>query len=134
MKPKTMRRMFLREAAVTLAVARLAVHFVPASQLLNWASRPPRWLNRFAIGDVGWVAWAVDTMGAKWWMNAKCFPRALAAQVMLQRRGIASRLCMGDTREGEAAHAWLELAQRTIVAGAEAPRVTRLIEFGGERR
>ena len=69
-------------------------------------------------------------------MQAACLPRALAAQAMLRRRGVASRLCLGVAREGEAlsAHAWLELGQDNIVVGeAQAPRFTRLMEFGGER-
>ena len=135
MKAKTRRRMFLREAAVMLILARLAVRFVPAARLVAWASRPPRRICRFAMEDVGWVSWAVETVGARRWMSARCLPRALAAQAMLRRRGIASRLCLGVAHEHErlAAHAWIELGQDRIVGGAEARRFTRLVEFGGER-
>jgi hypothetical protein len=130
-----MRRMFRREATVKLAMARLAVRFVPTARILAWASRAPRRLNRFAIDDVGWVSWAVDDIGSRSWMRAACLPRALAAQAMLRRRGIASRLCLGVAREpdGLSAHAWIELGQNVIVGGAEKPRFTRLVEFGGER-
>jgi hypothetical protein len=135
MKLKSRRRMYLREAIVMLAAARFAVRFVPATRLVAWASRPPRRINRFALGEVGWISWAVETIGAKRWMKALCLPRALAAQAMLRRRGIASRLCLGVAREGDAlaAHAWIELGQEMIVGGAEAPRFTRLVEFGRDR-
>ena len=43
---------------------------------------------------------------------------------------------LGVAREGGglSAHAWLELGQDLIIVGeAQAPRFTRLVEFGGER-
>jgi hypothetical protein len=133
MKRKAMQRMYLREAALTLVLARLAVRFVPPARLVAWASRAPRRINRFSPHVVSWISWAVDTVGNKSWMQAACLPRALAAQAMLRRRGIASRLCLGVAREGEAlsAHAWIELGHDIITGGAQAPRFTRLVEFGG---
>ena len=137
MKPETIKRIYLREAVVALVLARLAVRFVPAAWILAWARRPPRRINRFGAAEAaGWVGWAIETAAAKRWMRAVCLPRALAAQAMLRRRGVASRLCLGVAREGEAlsAHAWLELGHdNTVIGGAEAPRFTRLMEFGGER-
>jgi Transglutaminase-like superfamily len=137
MKPKTIERLYLRKAVVALALARLAVRFVSAAWILAWARRPPRHINRFGAAEAaGWVGWAIETAAAKRWMQAACLPRALAAQAMLRHRGVASRLCLGVAREGEAlsAHAWLELGHDNIVVGgAQAPRFTRLMEFGGER-
>ena len=135
MKLKPMQRLYLREATAMLALARLAVRFVPAARLMAWAARPPRRINRFALHEAGWITWAVDTIGEKRWMQAKCLPRALAAQAMLRRRGIASKLCLGVAREDGAlsAHAWIELGQEVVVGGEQAPRYTRLLELGGER-
>jgi hypothetical protein len=135
-KDSTKRRIYLREAAVMLVVARLAVRFVPLARLLAWVSRPPRRIRRFAVDESSWVSWAVDTVAAKPWMQAPSLPRALAAQTMLRRRGIASRLCLGATRENGvlAAHAWIEIGHGISVGGAEAARFTRLAEFGGARR
>jgi hypothetical protein len=118
-----------------LTLAKLGVRFVPAARLTVWASRPPRRVSRFALAEVAWITWAVETVGAKPWMRALCLPRALAAQAMLRRRGIASRLCLGVAREGTglAAHAWIELGNDVVVGGREAPRFTRLVEFGGTR-
>jgi hypothetical protein len=133
MKAKTMRRNYLCEAAVMLAAARLAVALVPPARVFAWAKRPPRRIERFPGDEAGWIAWAVETVGAKPWMRALCLPRALAAQTMLRRRGIASRLCLGVARHGGAmeAHAWVEIGSNKIVGGAEAQRFTRLAEFGG---
>jgi hypothetical protein len=136
MKINTMRRIYLREAVAMLVVARLAVRFVPLARVLAWASRPPRRLDRFAVDEIGWVSWAIDTVVAKRWMTAASLPRALAAQIMLRRRGIASRLCLGVAHDGGAlaAHAWIEVGRDLRVGGTEATRLTRLAEFGGAPR
>ncbi len=132
MKVKTRRRVYLREAAVMLILARLAVRFVPPDRVFAWANRPPRRIRRFAVDEASWISWAVENLGARPWMNALCLPRALAAHAMLRRRGIASRLCLGVAREGGelAAHAWVEIGKDKIVGGTEADGFTRLAEFG----
>jgi hypothetical protein len=131
MTPNTMRRVYLREAAVMLFLARLAVRFVPPARLFAWANRPPRRIRRFATDETGWIAWAVENPRS--WMNAPCLARAVAAHAMLQRRGIASRLCLGVARDGGkvAAHAWVEVGDNKIVGGSAAAAFTRLAEFGG---
>jgi hypothetical protein len=136
MKLKTRQRKFLREATIMLAVAQVAVRAVAVSQLVAWANRPSRRVNRFSQGDVDWVRWAVEDIGGRPWMKALCVPRALAAQWMLRRRGIASRLCLDVAGDGDVAHlpgAWIELSQGVIdIDGCEVtPTVTRSIVFGG---
>jgi hypothetical protein len=133
MTPRTMRRVYLREAAVMLVLARLAVRFVPTAHIFAWADRPPRRIRRFATDEISWVSWAVENLGTKPWMNALCLPRALAAHAMLRRRGIASRLCLGVARDRDtlSAHAWVETSNDKIVGGAEAEGFTRLAMFGG---
>ena len=132
MKAKTMRRIYLREAAVMLVLAQIAVRFVSPARLFAWANRPPRRIRRFAADETTWVSWAVESVGARASMNVLCLPRALAAHAMLRRRGIASRLCLGVARNGGelAAHAWVEIGKDIIVGGADADRFTRLAEFG----
>jgi hypothetical protein len=133
MTPRTMRRVYLREAAIMLVLARLAVRFAPAARIFAWADRPPRRIRRFAADEIGWVSWAVENLGAKSWMSALCLPRALAAHAMLRRRGIASRLCLGVARERGtlSAHAWVDIGDDKIVGGAEADGFARLATFGG---
>jgi hypothetical protein len=130
---RTMRRVYLREAAVMLVLARLAVRFVPTAHIFAWADRPPRRIRRFATDEIAWVSWAVENLGAKPWMNALCLPRALAAHAMLRRRGIASRLCLGVARNCDtlSAHACVEIGNDKIVGGAEAEGFARLAMFGG---
>ncbi len=133
MKAKTRRRVYLREAAIMLLLARLAVRFLPPARLFAWAARPARRVRRFAVDEAQWVAWAVDHLGTFAGMNGPCLPRALAAHAMLRRRGIASRLCLGVARSGSAfaAHAWIEVGEERIIGGEEAAGFTRLAAFGG---
>jgi Transglutaminase-like superfamily len=133
MKVKTRRRVYLREAAVMLILARLVVRFVPPARIFAWINRPLRRVDRFAADEVTWIAWAIEHLGARPWMNALCLPQALAAHAMLRRRGIASRLCLGVARDGGglAAHAWVEIGKEIIVGGSRAGGFTRLAEFGG---
>jgi len=132
MKLKTIRRVYHREAIVAIVLARLVVRFVPSARILAWANRAPHRVNRFAANEASWVLWAVDSVGAKPWIKALCLPRALATHAMLRRRGIASRLCLGVARKGQAltAHAWVEIGDTKVTLGPEINRFTRLAEFG----
>src|SRR4030095_57265 len=133
MKLKTIRRTYLREAAVMIILARLSVRVIPTARIFSWADRPPRRINRFAGDEANWIAWAVETAAVKPWINALCLPRALAAHAMLGRRGIASRLCLGLARKesGLAAHAWVEVGKQKINIGSTEAGYVRLAEFGG---
>ncbi|MFL5156527.1 MAG: lasso peptide biosynthesis B2 protein [Microvirga sp.] len=127
-------RRYLREAAAMLVLARVAVRLVPAARLLTWAGHPPRRIKRFAASEIAWIAWAVETLSGRSWMRGHELARALAAQAMLRRRGIASRLCLGVARDGArlAAQAWVERRGKVVVGTPDAARVTRLAEFGSE--
>jgi hypothetical protein len=133
MKLSAIRRAYQREAFVTIVLARLVVRFVPSARIFSWANRPPRRINRFAGDQINWVLWAMERVGSRPRVNALCLPRALATHAMLRRRGIASRLCLGVAREGQAliAHAWVEIGDKQVVSDPEIGRFTRLAEFGG---
>ncbi len=132
MTPRTMRRVYCREATAMLVAAQLAVRLLPAAWLFALVDRPMRRVCRFAAEEAEWVAWAVDHVGSRRRMKALCLPRALAAHAMLRRRGIANRLCLGVARNerGLEAHAWIEVGERKIVGGHEAASFTPLAAFG----
>ena len=132
MKIATLRRTYLREAAIALILARIAVRFVPFSWIISWANKPPRRISRFAINEIPRVAWAVESAAVRPWIKALCLPQALAAHAMLRRRGLASQLHLGVARENGflTAHAWVEIGHDKIVGGAESARYTRLAAFG----
>ncbi len=133
MKVAAFRRTYLREAAIALILARIAVRLVPFSWIISWANKPPRNINRFAINEIPRVAWAVESAAARPWINALCLPQALAAHAMFRRRGLASQLYLGVARENGSltAHAWVEIGHNKIVGGGESARYTRLASFGG---
>jgi Transglutaminase-like superfamily len=133
MKAKTIRRVYRREAAVSLLLARIAVRFIPPARVFAWANRPPRQVRRFASDEIDRVLWAIDAAAAKLRKETLCLPRALATHAMLRRRGITSRLCLGVAREQDklAAHAWVEVGEDRAVTGPGAGAFTRLAEFGG---
>jgi hypothetical protein len=134
MKAKTIRRTYLREAAVTLLLARIAVRVIPAARIFAWANRPPRQSRRFATDETNWVLWAIDAAAAKFQKETLCLPRALATHAMLCRRGITSRVCLGVAREQDklTAHAWVEVGKDRVAAGQGAGAFMRLAEFGGK--
>lgn len=133
MKAKTIRRVYLREAAVSLLLARMAVRVIPPARVFAWANRPPRRIRRFAADEIGWVLWAIDAAAKKFRKETLCLPRALATHSMLRRRGITSRVCLGVAHEHDklAAHAWVEVGEDRAVASPGAGAFTRLAEFGG---
>ena len=54
--------------------------------------------------------------------RAVCFPQAMAAQWMLRRRGIPSRLVFGARQSVDAEvefHAWLRVGAETVLGGEE---------------
>lgn len=133
MKPSTLRRAYLREAALILIVTRLALCVIPLARIFAWANQPLPRIRRFTTDEARWVGWSVETMGAKPWLRALCLARAIAAQAMLRRRGIVSRLCLGVACDENAlaAHAWVEVGHEVIVGGADAARFTQVTRFGG---
>jgi hypothetical protein len=133
MTPRAKRRAYLREAVLMLMLARLAVRVVPSARIFAFVDRPMKRVCRFAADDADWVAFVIGQATRFPGMTATpCLPQALAAHVMLRRRGIPSRLCLGVARHNDAiaAHAWVETGGRNIVGGAEASGFTELAAFG----
>jgi hypothetical protein len=134
MTPDTKRRHVVWEASVLLAAVRLAERVLPSAWLFRWAARRPRRVDRFAVDEILWVTWAVQSVGADGRMGASDLARALTAHAMLRRRGVVSRLCLGVVPDGDAlaAHVWLERGDEVILGHIESPRFVRVAQFGGE--
>lgn len=118
------RRALLLEAVAWLLLARLALIFIPFPRLA-------RHLGKFVTPTVARslqatsqrsddharlaeeVGWAVTRAARHVPFKAVCLPQAMAARVMLKRRGVGSVLHFGAAR-GEKkpldAHAWLDAA------------------------
>ena len=118
------RRLMLAEAAVWLLLARLALVFVPfpvlARRLGDFVppSDPRVWRMRertdAAQADVAeTVGWAVTRAARHVPFKAVCLPQAMAARVMLKRRGVASVMHFGAAKGTDKpldTHAWLDAA------------------------
>ena len=66
------------------------------------------------------IAWVVPRVAARMPFRSDCLVQALAAQAMLSRRGIASRVHLGARKGpggGIEAHAWLTAGGRTVTGG-----------------
>lgn len=117
------RRALLIEAVLWLAAARVALtaipfpmlarrlgHFVPPSDpRVNGANH--RSAREAALAAE--IGWAVTRAARYVPFNAVCLPQAMAARVMLRRRGIASVMHFGAAKGRERpldTHAWLDAA------------------------
>jgi len=118
------RRLLAAEAAAWLWFSRLALIFVPFPRLAERLGTfvPPsdaRALQARGVGsrenvliaeDIGWAV----TRAARYVpFKAVCLPQAMAARVMLKRRGVASVLHFGAGKGQDKpldAHAWLDAA------------------------
>ena len=128
------------EAAVALTLARLA------------SGLPFRWMvARQAVVASGAtvthtlpsdpraaaVGRAVGAVGKRLPWHSSCLILALAARLMLWRRGIPAVLHFGIGRGEDGrltAHAWLEAAGGFVCGGTEAPDFVPLASFASARR
>ena len=133
------------EAAVLLALARVLVSFVPMRRWRRWLNAAPTDADgpagRRTLGhEVGGM---VQRVAVRLPFRAACLPQAMAAQWMLRRRGVSSRLTFGvrrapGSRGGPGRHpgapradhadpppprlhfhAWLTVAGEPVVGGRE---------------
>ena len=118
------RRALLPEAVLYLLVARLALIFIPFPVLARRLGSfvPPSdarvsQVRAPAPADqsecAAAVSWAVTRAARYVPFKAVCLPQAMAAQVMLRRRGIKSAMHFGAAKGTEKpldAHAWLDAA------------------------
>lgn len=116
-------RVLLAEAALTLAVARLAVLVLPFRWIAprlgeTMADSPaedqaePELLRR--------IGWSVSVASHFLPWTSRCLAEAIAGKAMLQRRGLRSTLYLGLAKDGPAdveAHAWLRCGSRVLTGG-----------------
>ncbi|MES2497951.1 MAG: lasso peptide biosynthesis B2 protein [Pseudomonadota bacterium] len=138
------RRALLVEALMWLAAARLALLVFPfrrVARRLGEATAPHA--DGAAAAGVGGqqdavlaqdIGWAVGRMAAHVPFKAVCLQQAIAARMMLRRRGIGSALHFGVAK-GESpakaleAHAWLDAAGTPVTGYPVAPRFIEIACF-----
>jgi hypothetical protein len=132
-------RWFLIKAAILLEAIKLSMNLLPFRTLRHLAERAGkmpvgvRRKDRFSARDVGW---AVETLSRNTPGEKTCLAQALAAQVLLVRRGHPAVLHIGVLRDewgAFQAHAWVESGGEVVVGGHELERYTPLTTLEGNR-
>ena len=136
------RRALVVEAVMWLALARLALVVLPFQTLArNIGTFTPPGQGRAAgrpapeaIVLAGEIGWAVTRAARYLPLGAVCLPQAMAARLMLKRRGIASVLHFGAIGGGSVyqainAHAWLDAAGVEVTGYPLAKQCTEIACF-----
>ena len=124
--------LLLVEAALFLALARLAILVIPFRRIVPWLERSPDEPQRDAV-QIATVRQAVEIAARNVPWNAVCLPQAMACKAMLARRGQGSALHIGaakGTREELMAHAWLVAGGEIVIGEDDSSRMTPLARFG----
>ncbi len=134
-------KLLVVEAVAALAVARMALLFVPfrvlaasfgSIALPEEASAPAARASVAARDEIRAVGWAVTRAARYVPFRAVCLPQAIAAKFMLDRRSIASVMHFGVAKnEGGplAAHAWLDADQIEVTGYPIGPEFVEVARF-----
>jgi Transglutaminase-like superfamily len=125
-------RLLLVEAALFLALARLAILVIPFRRIVPWLERSPDAPQRDAV-TIATVRQAVEIASRNVPWNAVCLPQAMACKAMLARRGQGSALHIGAARgagDGLMAHAWLVAGGEIVIGEDRSSEMTPLARFG----
>lgn len=102
-------RLLLSEAMLCLIVASLLISLLSFSSIARLVTSGRRIANPAPAPSALKIAWALNACANKVPWKAVCFQRAVAAQMMLRRRGWATVINYGIRRDDEgalAAHVW----------------------------
>jgi hypothetical protein len=125
-------RLLLCEASLWLGIARLATLIVPFSRIAPWLSRAPETAESDAA-LLASVRRAVTITARHVPWKSVCLQQAIAAKILLARRGCGSSLHLGAAFDSEAkltAHAWLVAGGVVVVGAAGVEDVKPLVQFG----
>ena len=131
------RRMLLEAAWVVLGV-RAALWMLPSRVILQRVRTLVAMTHETPAPEnsVDSVVCAVERT-ARRVPGATCLTQAIAAQLLLRRRGFASRICLGvgeASDGGFIAHAWLERDGRILLGAAGAVGLARLPDLATAAR
>ena len=112
------------QAYVLLGAARLAINIVPFHRLAPCLGtekvESPAEVPPSHLAQARRIAWAVRTASRYTPWKSNCFPQAVAAKILLRRRGIANTLYLGaafKARTELEAHAWLRCGSFYVTGG-----------------
>ena len=126
----------LLEAALMLEVARLAIALAPFRHIAPWlgvcrSATPTTPLSEAHTWLAKRIGWAVHTAAGHLPWQAVCLPQAIAAKFMLRRRGFASTLYLGVSRDDISfkAHAWIRTGDVIVTGYQDMQRYTVVSSF-----
>ncbi len=127
----TTERQLLIKAALLLETIKLGMRLLPFRTLRRLLNRmtyaTPARLRYAYQPSTDKIAWAVETASRHTPGLKTCLVQALAAQLLLARRGHPALLHIGVVREEQfQAHAWVESEGKVVIGGSELECYTRL--------
>lgn len=129
------RKWLVAEAVFYLLLARLALRLLPFRKLVWFLERAPKSANLSELQRKelrNEVSWAITVTAGSLPGETVCFPRGIAAQAMLRRRGIAAKLYYGAATlpgKGLSAHVWVQDGDQGIVGHLEATQFNVLAVY-----
>lgn len=124
------------EALACLAVARAAVVFLPfrvvSRRLGVRMGETPATVEVSPVSRE--VNWGIGAAARRVPWRAKCLEQALAAKMMLRRRGVHSTLYLGVTRGPTGAHAWVRVGGWNVTGGQDVSRYAVVASFADVER
>ena len=128
---KRLRRRFAQvllraEAAFWLLLAWVALRVMPFAALVGWLERPvtqPELSGGQRLRTRWSVTAAVNQVGDRFPVPIVCFPRAIAVQAMLRRRGIQTTVYYGAAvrpGKGLVAHVWVQDGPHGVIGQYDA--------------
>ena len=129
------RRWVLMEARLYLLGARLAIRLLPFRRMVPFFERPaarPEQTGAARAQSIKDVRWAIWTATRHQRERVVCFPRAIAAQAMLRRRGVSTTLYYGAASKadkGLSAHVWVQDGETDVVGKRSAAGVKVLARY-----
>jgi hypothetical protein len=132
-------RTLVLQAALLLTAIRLGLSMMPFARLRSGLARLATSRRAAsclpASGDDGArIVWAVEAVGRRLPPIGTCLTQALAAHVLLARRGHRSNLRIGVTRDAGGkfvAHAWLEKDGAVLIGGGWSSHYTPMPALNG---
>jgi Transglutaminase-like superfamily len=133
----TSERWLLARAALLLGAIRVGLWLLPFRTLRSLLDRATVFyrVRETDYQSTDLVVWAVEVAAKHMPGFDTCLTRALAAQVLLSRRGHPAVLRIGVVKSAVGkfeAHAWVESDGRVVIGGHELERYTPLAALGGE--
>lgn len=121
------RRKLLYEAVLLLAWYKVILFVLPFRWIAPRLGRTVEPLRAAVSADrveaAKRIGWAVSLAARNLPWHSRCLVRAVAAKVMLQRRGLRSTLYLGVRRDDDrevSSHAWLRFGDVPLVGGRSA--------------